>query len=160
MQHTLKNKNTSPVFLLWWKLKKKITKKTELDLDGYYSPSWKRHKLQNLPPFVLIVVKIKKERKKGTRDRTFLTISTRTVTGDWIISTIYFIFTYNPLSILNFSSGSCAARKSFPLHLRSLAGPDPVPWLYGDRQGIEPRRPSCALGCAGHSWMCGELLLR
>ena len=124
-QHTLK------ILLLCFyygeNLRKTKKKKTELDPDGYYSPSRKRHKLQNLPPCVLIVVKIKKERKKGTRDRTFLTISTRTVTEDWIISTIYFIFTYNPLNILNFSSGSCAARKSFPLHLRSLAGPDPVP---------------------------------
>ena len=46
------------------KIKEKRPKKTELDPDGYYSPSQKRHKLQNLPPCVLIVVKIKKEKKE------------------------------------------------------------------------------------------------
>ena len=43
---------------------KRQQQKTELDPDGYYSPSRKRHKLQNLPPCVLIVVKIKKEKKE------------------------------------------------------------------------------------------------
>ena len=64
-QHTLK------ILLLCFyygeNLRKTKKKKTELDPDGYYSPSRKRHKLQNLPPCVLIVVKIKKEKKRNKR---------------------------------------------------------------------------------------------